>query len=206
MAIWILQICLWSILLGAFYCSIYYWNSYKNSAQRYFPHFLFFTVLIELTATFCSFNLHKKPNIVYNIYLVVSMLFYLTWLTSISKKKALPKIFILVFVCSALVSVFTESVSKDIYGISFITGSLLILFGSFLFFKQLIEGEEAVNFLNNQQFWIMSGLLIFHIGFLPVYLMINYLNMNDYRIAMVIPILNILLYGCFIIGFRCRNK
>ena len=206
MVFWFFETTRWLFLIGSFISSVYYWKNYRNTAQKYFPVLLFVTILLELSATISVYKFGKESFIFYNIYSFVSISFFLYWLGSIQNRKMMLRLSISIFAVSIVASFFTGSIFDSLYGIPLVTGSVLILFSSFLFFKKLLYEEGVVNFLNNQQFWIVAGLLFFWIGFLPVYLLINSLSMKDPLIAMAIPFLNILLYGCFIIGFRCPNK
>lgn len=194
------------VLIAAFSVSVYYWKNYKNSAQKYFPFLLLFATIVEITGTIRLYVFKETSNFLYNIYLIASFTFLLAWFIAILKRKLVPKILLSLFLGATAFSVLTESATGDLYFSMLITGSVFILIGAFLFFKQLLETDAAVYFIKNQQFWIMSGLLVFYIGFLPFYLLVRNLDLHDYRIGLVIPFLNILLYGCFIIGFRCRNK
>jgi peptidoglycan/LPS O-acetylase OafA/YrhL len=194
------------VLIAAFITSVYNRKYYKDTAQKYFPLLLLFATVVEIIAEIRLYTNKHESVLLYNVYLIISFIFFLVWFIAILKRKIVPKILLLIFLGATIFSAFTESITKDLYFSMLITGSVFILIGSFLFFKQLIETDEAVHFIKNQQFWIMSGLLVFYIGFLPFYLLIRNLDLHDYRIGLVIPFLNILLYGCFIIGFRCRNK
>jgi len=194
------------VLIVAFLVSVYYWKDYKNSEQKYFPLLMLFAAIVEVIAIIRLYCGKETSNFLYNIYLISSFIFFLIWFIAILKRKLIPKILLLVFLGATVFSVFTESATKDLYFSMLMTGSVFVLIGAFLFFKQLIETDAVVHFIKNQQFWIMSGLLVFYIGFLPFYLLVRNLDLHDYRIGLVIPFLNVLLYGCFIIGFRCPSK
>ncbi|KAA5533698.1 hypothetical protein F0919_14270 [Taibaiella lutea] len=194
------------VLIIAFLVSVYYWKNYKNSAQKYFPFLMLFATIVEVTGSVRLYYEKETSNFLYNVYLIISFVFLLIWFITILKRKIIPKILLFVFLAATVFSVFTESATGDLYFYMLMTGSVFILAGAFLFFKQLIETDAAVYFIKNQQFWIMSGLLVFYIGFLPFYLLVRNLDLHDYRIGLVIPLLNILLYGCFIIGFKCPSK
>jgi predicted neutral ceramidase superfamily lipid hydrolase len=193
-------------LIAAFLVSVYYWKNYKNSAQKYFPFLMFLATIIEVIANVRLYCGKETSNFLYNVYLIISFVFLLIWFIAILKRKIIPKILLFFFLAATVFSVFTESATEDLYFYVLMTGSVFILVGAFLFFKQLIETDAAVYFIKNQQFWIMSGLLVFYIGFLPFYLLVRNLDLHDYRIGLVIPLLNVLLYGCFIIGFKCPSK
>lgn len=194
------------VLIIAFLVSVYYWKDYKSSAQKYFPLLMFLAAVVEVIAIVRLYGSKQTSNFLYNIYLIASFVFFLIWFITILKRKIIPKILLFVFLGATVFSVFTENPTKDLYFSMLMTGSVFILIGAFLFFKQLIETDAVVYFIKNQQFWIMSGLLVFYIGFLPFYLLVRNLDLHDYRIGLVIPLLNVLLYGCFIIGFRCPSK
>ena len=54
-------------------------------------------------------------------------------------------------------------------------------------------------------FWISIGLLLFHIGSIPIFIAKQFLNYNATHNYILLG-LNIIMYGSFIIGFILSDK
>lgn len=89
---------------------------------------------------------------------------------------------------------------------------ILVLLCCLLLFQMAMR-EEYFQFSKEPMFWISGGLLVFSMGTLVALGMSQFIRMNHitiqninlYRIIM--PVLNVILYSSYIIGFiLCKRK
>jgi len=200
-----LKIALWSVQILALITSIKYWKFYKNTSQRNFLYLLALIVFSEILATYIKEGTQYKNYPIYNLLSVISFLFYLFWLYTISARKKITKAFFILFVLATIISVFTESFMYSIWNISWMTGAVLVLLATTLFYSDLLKDNDILNYKNTQKFWIVTGLLIYHIGYLPMLLFSDYIGSNSMYYRIPIFILNIILYGSFIKSFLCSK-
>jgi xanthine/uracil permease len=151
-----------------------------------------------------SIFIFKTSNYwIFNIFILVSFLFYFYWYYSIIKKKLYKKI---IFIFSIIFGVFTVLnffiLNWDGYHFpSFVFGALITIIGSFLFFSELLKSNQILYIKNKLSFWIAIGLLLFNVGMVP-YMVFSedFESYNFYRLGILIG-LNFILYTCYSLGF-----
>src|SRR5690606_4400253 len=94
---------------------------------------------------------------------------------------------------------------------TYITGGLLIIYCTILFFLENKDRRESTDYMHAALKWISMGLLIFYAGYIPIRASryYNYLfNVNEYvHLRRIHLTLICILYLCFIIGLlRMRRK
>lgn len=197
------RIILWSFQIAAFVVAVISYNKTKHTTQQHFVYYLGFVMLVELFGYLIPQLFHVKSQFVYNIYVIVSFLFYLLWFRRILKhNKAIP-FFIIVFAISVFLAIIYEDFWQSLWKIPLITGTILLLISSVLYYKELLQSNAILDYKKSQTFWIVTGLLIFHIGFLPLLLAQPYIKVSRLPYRMAIMILNILLYGFIIKSYLC---
>lgn len=199
------RILLWSFQVAAFIAAILMWQKYKNTTQRNFLFFLGFVVIIEILGYILPKQFNIKSAYIYNVFTIVSGFFYLFWFWLILKYKRL----ILVFVSVFLIVIFHALLFQDfakLWKTPLIVLTILILISSTVFFSDLLGRKEAVNFKSDQKFWIVTGVLIFYIGYLPIPLLQKYLSISGIYFRLTIMILNIIMYGFLTKSFLCLKK
>ncbi|MGB0427329.1 MAG: hypothetical protein ACPGEC_00200 [Flavobacteriales bacterium] len=87
-----------------------------------------------------------------------------------------------------------------------ITGTFSVLLMVSLLFSEILKDRNAINYLKSQRFWFSTGLLLFYVGFIPVLFFVNQIDAGERYFSIIITLLNVLLYGSFIIGFTCQQK
>lgn len=201
----LLKIVMWTIQLMALISAINYWKSIKNTPHRVFLPLLIVVVIAEPTATLLKEVFSLKNYVVYNTLSVFSFSFYLYWFKRIKIKQWLVKLSWIIFVLAIAVSAITESFLYKIWNIAWFTGAILVLLNSIVFYSELLNKKEVVKYTNLPEFWIVTGLLIYHIGFLPMLLFKDYFDANTLYYRIPILILNLILYGNIIIAFKCKK-
>lgn len=187
--------------------AIRYWKNYRNSTLWIFLPFLIYSFLNELIA-FLLLNMKIEMNVrfMYNIYIIVCFFVYLYWFDSLLKLKywkwILTLIFIGLLVYDGIKSDFMTQLSKT----ALFFQAIIILFFSLFYFIRLLKSNAVIHFQKKPEFWIIMGLLVFYIAFIPLSLVSGKgLNIQlAYGIA--INILNYILYTCYCIGFYVTGK
>ncbi|MEE9349237.1 MAG: hypothetical protein V3U80_04260 [Flavobacteriaceae bacterium] len=199
------SIILWIIQGAACIAAILYYPKYKHSSQRYFVYFLSYVVLNEILGYLVSANGYANWFL-YNIFTIVSFSFYFYWFFAILKEKKMVILLSILFSVSIFYALIYEDFFSAIWSIPLTVGTIIILILATIFYRNLLNKTEVVNFKRSQKFWIVSGLLIFYLGFLPIQLFMFTLSIKGIPIRIMITILNIILYGCYIKSFLCLKK
>jgi len=193
---------LWAIQIGAFIIAILMWKKYKNSTQRNFLYFLTFVIIIEALGYLFPRYFNIKSAYIYNVFTLVSGVFYMLWFRLILKQRQIISAFVFVFLLAVFYSVFSQGFDS-FWKIPLIILTVLILASSTIFFSNLLNKKEVVHFQSDQKFWIVTGVLIFYIGYLPIPLLQKYLDVSGIYFRITIMILNMIMYGFFIKSFLC---
>lgn len=194
------------IQLLACLAAIYKWKSIRKTPLWIFLPFLIYSFLNEVTTTalysFTSINFRY----LYNIYCIVSFFVYLYWFDRILKLKLWKWIVTLVFLGAVVYDVITSDSLKQLIKTALLVQAIILLIFSVIYFVRLLNKEEVVHYQLIPEFWIILGLLVFHIAFVPLFLLtgLGYNIQKAYTIA--INILNYILYSSYILGFYVAGK
>lgn len=191
-----------SVQIAALTAAILNWKLYKNSTERYFLFFLIYVVCNEVA----GYLIGSKNLFLYNIFTIISVSFYLFWFHQILKQKTLIKFLGLVFLSTIVYSVIKEDFWTNLWTFPFIPSSIIIIICSTLFFSTFLNNHKAISYTNSQQFWIVTGLLIFYVGFLPIALTWGMIKPGSYPFRLIMMTLNLLLYGFYIKSFLCLKQ
>jgi hypothetical protein len=117
----------------------------------------------------------------------------------------------IIFFVVALINPFFQSFKLESQLFTYITGGLLIIYCTILFFLENTNRQESTNYKHTALKWISVGLLIFYSGYIPIRASryYNYLyRVNEYvHLRRIHLSLICLLYLCFIIGLlRMRRR
>lgn len=201
-----LKIVLFSTQVTALLASYFKYDLYKNTAQKFYLFFLAYVVINESLSYLLSYHLAIRNLFLYNIFTLVSFTFYFYWFYQILKNKRTILWFGSIFLFAVIVSLFTEDFWNTLWSIPLTVGTVFVTIASVMFYLQLLKQDEVENYLLDLRFWLVTGILVFYLGFLPIQLMLEFISTNllVHRIALLI--LNILMYGSFVIGFLCLKK
>jgi len=194
------------IQLLACLAAIFKWKSIRKTPLWIFLPFLIYSFLNEVTTTalysFTSINFRY----LYNIYCIVSFFVYLYWFDRILKLKLWKWIVTLVFLGAVVYDVITSDSLKQLIKTALLVQAIILLIFSVIYFVRLLNKEEVVHYQLIPEFWIILGLLVFHIAFVPLFLLtgLGYNIQKAYTIA--INILNYILYSSYILGFYVAGK
>ncbi|WP_129364660.1 hypothetical protein [Lutibacter sp. HS1-25] len=86
-----------------------------------------------------------------------------------------------------------------------IIGSLLLVIIILIYFSELLQDDAILNLNQTIFFWIGLAVLLFNIGFIPVFVIAEYIYFGGvFRIITLI--LNLIMMACFITGFIVSKK
>lgn len=193
-----------SLQLIACIFALIYWRKYKQSSLWIFWPFLIYTFLNEIFATYLALNF--KIRILYNLYIIVSFLVYLYWFDKLLKLKFWKWIIMFLFCFVVFYDIQDKGIIKPLLktAVNFETAIVLIL--SVVFFMKLLRKDEVIEYYKLPEFWVVSGLLMFYLGFVPLSLIVGMgYKIEDLYIISII-FLNFLLYCGYIIGFYVSGK
>lgn len=192
-------------LIAVIFATVHF-KKYAASNERYFLYFLWFTFLIDVTGTILNhFSIDNK--LVYEVFTIGSFLFYFYWFNTILKNKtfkSIAKFSAIMFLGVTLIAYILPSYGGQ--GYAFVTGAICILLLTFLHLFQLLRGDEILVVKYKLSFWITTALLLFYVGIIPLILLSQYLNVEGASRTVIFISLNIILYGCYIIGFIWTKK
>ncbi|PCH77603.1 MAG: hypothetical protein COB98_02920 [Flavobacteriaceae bacterium] len=187
--------------------AIVQWKNYKDTTERYFVFFLLYVLLTEFSGYIIPHLYQRKSQFVYNLFITISYSFYLHWFASFLKRPKLILLLSLVFLGAIISSLVYENFFIHLWGYAFRTGAVIFLFCATLYYSDLLKQDAVINYLTSRKFWIISGLLIFHIGFLPLEMLQRQkgiVSTLNYRLALTF--LNIILYGFITFGFYAGSR
>jgi hypothetical protein len=189
---------------------------YSNSTPEYpslkwWPPFLFLTLLVELAASFLYLD-SKNNTFVYNFFILVEFTFYMINLSFFVRNPRAKKIIRLTIIPFTLFTVFNYLFLQGIMKFNSITysvGSLFIVSFSIYYFFELFRSPKSVKLRTDPAFWICIGLLFFYVVLFPFYALANF-SIQFPRFLMknfqdIISILNCFLYTLYTIAFLCKR-
>ncbi|UMB59534.1 hypothetical protein MHL31_10635 [Lutibacter sp. A80] len=86
-----------------------------------------------------------------------------------------------------------------------VVGSILIVISVLTYYSELLQSDEILYIKKSMFFWISLGVLLFNIGFIPVYIIAEFISFGGvYNIVALF--LNLLMVSCFLTGFILSEK
>ena len=186
------------------------WN-YKKLVlprEKYFLLLLWFTFLVELTHLLLKDIFAIESSLGHALYSIISFLFYFYWYYHVFEGR-FSKIITLTFTIAFLVMTGLAYLFPDEMGgkgYAFVTGAISLLVLTFFHFYQLLKSDEVLVVKYKLSFWVSTALLLFYMGILPLILLAEYLDVKGASYTIILICLNLILYGCYIIGFIWTKK
>lgn len=191
----------------ALFFAIKNWKFYKDGKHRYYLHFMVYVIITEIVAYTITFFKQYDNDFVYNIFTIVSCSFYFFWYYKLLiSKRILIYLLSFSFIVVYIISIIEGNFFKEILEYPFLIGALSIVLLTSLMFVKIIKDKESINYKKSQKFWFATGLLIFYVGYLPIPFFLNDLDAYSILYGFLLMVLNILLYGCFIIAFNVKSE
>jgi hypothetical protein len=206
----------------AFIFSVNFHLKSRSKSSFYLSVFLGFIVIIEIIGSYTVFIEHidglqrirgtvwEKNYWLYNIQLIISALFYITYfkfhLTSKIFKVVLNILLIVFLVGSILYLIFSGTYFTSFSPFTLIMGTLLIIISISMYYLELLQSDLILNVTRSVPFYISIGALIFHLCTPPLFLYSMYFSMSTnpefvptYKV--IIFGSNFIMYTVYILGF-----
>jgi hypothetical protein len=194
--------------IGAFF----YLKKEKEQHWYAFVWFMLFITLLELAGWAMRYLLTMNNHWLYNIHMVVEVFFVAWILHRFFKSMVDSKPWILTGLVVFVISYTIESIARGFVKYNEFTASLtavLFVIAAGCYFYCLLKSEEYVELLRHPPFWIITGIFLFYFGSTAANIFFEELKQLNlvYHIPLryfIFPVLNAMLYGCWIYGFRCK--
>lgn len=183
-------------------------SKYRKSTEKWFLFFLIYTMVTELIGIYKAYYLKIYDLTVYHIFIIVSFLFYFFWYQKILEKtmqKNIVRGLSALFFIYGLYNLVTLSWDQYHYK-TFILGAIINILASIFFFAQLLNDKKEIEVAHNLKFWIATGLLLFNVGMVPFMLFSEEFNAKSGTRTIILVTLNLILYGCYSLGFILCKK
>ena len=149
--------------------------------------------------TFPLFNTWNLTNHFFYLF------FFLHLLNNKFKQNIIKFIIISYAIFTILVITFYYSfVNKFLY-LNTVIGSILIVIAVLIYYSELLQSDEILSQQRSMFFWRSLGVLLFNIGFIPVYIIAEFIAFGGI-FNIIALFLNLLMVGCFITGFILCEK
>lgn len=199
--------------------SVFTYKKYFDTLLKYFPIIIAYTFFTELLGSIIAHNNNfqlvfgydqtNHRNVIYNIYHLCFFLFffYVYWksITNENHKKIIKYgsfTFILIYVLNS----FIQNPILDSLVYVYIFGLVLLIFCTIVYFKKVFK-EYNIDLLKySLLFWVSSGLLLFHITYLPLKILKEfsydlYAPFKQFHLIMIV-----VMYLLFSIGFIMSKR
>ena len=155
---------------------ILYWYKLKQSLPlKLFMWFLVYSLITEIVGTYFAFYAKINTALIYNTWNLISYLFYSYLFLVIIKNKTKRKVIFyltLTYLIYELVNtLFYQNYLTDVYAYSTILIKIFLVITILMYFLELLKSDLILNVKESMFFWISLGVLIYSIGFIPVFVL-----------------------------------
>ena len=181
------------------------YSKIRNSFYlKLFLIFIGYSLLTEILGFVLGFLFGINTFPIYNTWNIVNHFFYLFFFLGLLKnsfKRNIVKIITVIYAVFTFINIaFLSDYINKTLSVNIIIGSTLIVIAIMIYFSELLQSDAILYLKKSLFFWISLGVLLFNIGFIPVFVIAEYISFNGvFRIITLL--LNLLMSGCFITGF-----
>lgn len=199
------------VLFACFLVSLTIFKKLKPE-HRYlllFPPFLFITIVVELIASYMSFE--GIPNAyVYSFFTLFEICFYLYMISRMVRQKIAKQVFrwgIPLYAVLSVTNILFIQGTDTFQTVTYALGCLLVVSSCIYYFFELFRLPKSADLRVVPAFWICTALLFFYCCGFPLFGLINFwfeiskVVVDNFET--IINILNAFLYSFFMIGFLC---
>lgn len=167
--------------LIAISCSEFFgaWLRDTGRTNYYYSLYKYFVLILEfITPVF----IYLRSGLLSKKWLgTIAAIFFLAWLAEV---------------------IFLTNSKLPFTSFSYSVGNILLSIIIFMYFRQLISGNQLLAFKRDPYFWYATGLLIFYLGSFPFYLLFNTLAIKFYKdiylpYNLIVIFLNLTMYTLF---------
>lgn len=209
------------VYLIAWLIAVARYKSYFDTPLKLYPVFIMYTFLTEVLGYFIKFNEEFQffsderydwhNVIIYNIYSVVTFLFfyYIYWkVLKIKNNKALVQYGTIAAMLSYVISMFFQNPFHTNLYYADLAASIVLLVAIGLYFAEKKKEDNPYPQKYNLMFWTSIGLAVFHV-FFPFIFIIGYkaqFMYVQYNLHQFLMLLIIFMYGTFIMGVLIHKR
>jgi len=176
---------------------------------KLFLIFIAYSLLTEISAFIIGVLLRINTFPIFNTWNLVNHFFYLFFFLHLLQNSLKRKIVIFIIgiyaVFTAVVIAFYVDFLSKFLSINSVIGSILIVISIMIYFSELLQSDEILNLKKSIYFWISLGVLLFNIGFIPVYIIAEFIVFGGV-FKIITFLLNLLMISCFVTGFIVSKK
>jgi len=189
---------------------VFYYSKIKDSIPlKLFMVFLIYSFFTEVAGTYFAFYIKTNTAVIYNSWNVVNYLF-LTYFFASQLESNLKRNIVLGFGISYLAlfilnSFFLKNYLAQVFVYNIVIGKILIVIWVLMYFSELLKGDRFFKVVKSMYFWITTGVFIYAVGFIPVFLVAEYISFGSIFRKITFG-LNIVMSVCFITGFIMSEK
>jgi hypothetical protein len=191
----------------------WYHKPFSELRLRYLAYFCLILTCCELLGIIFmkSEKLYLLHKYLFSWFVIpFEFLFYFWFFFQLNKDKRFFQISILLYLGVWLFEMNFIKENTVFFNLSFLVGNILLLFSVLRFFYEFSLSDKILNFYNQADFWIALGILIFWLGSLPYYVLLNYLWKNFYDITVsycwLVTTLILVMYSFMAYGLVCSKK
>jgi len=209
--IYILPFSINAIELITIFIGAYNYKKYKDTFLKYFLWFLGYGIFTEIFGALFYKFFNFSNFIVFNIYALVQFLFFL-WLFykyfKTKKYRILTKITgNLIIICFIINTLYFQNIFTSYQSYFFLIGGIFLLICAILFFIEILNSEAILKVKHLPIFWVAVGIMLFQLGFIPVFIATKYINYsNGLTYGYILLILNFITSLCYSLGFIWSKK
>jgi hypothetical protein len=187
------------------------WKKIKFTYWKWFPIYLAIIAFTELLCEFYIQHIDQRLHADIFFYFAIPMQFlFFFWLLNqyenVKGKNKLALVSATIYLISLLTDqLYFRNASYWFFSFSYTIGNILLLILILRLLYKLIRSDEIITFKENMMFWVGTGIMIFYLGSLPYYGMLNTLStvfgpaINIYWYIQII--LNCIMYFLFTMSF-----
>ncbi|HSI68928.1 MAG TPA: hypothetical protein VK941_01760 [Gillisia sp.] len=204
----------------------YYKNNPGNKAAGMFAYFLLLTYFVEAIGLFPAMiywnkSLHflqdgffYKNFWLYNPYLIVSFVVYLTFFRKNIRNKRVNRVMklsvIAYTIASIMVLLFTDVYLNTTSTFTYVTGSILLLGFIFYYYFEILLSYRILNIKRDISFYISIGAVVYFLTTTPIFIYFVYFTNKSpdfVRLSsMVMIAMNIFMYTTYTLSFMLLAK
>lgn len=197
--------------IAAFLASIAAWKVVRTSRyMRLFPLLLLVIIVAEGYETFFRPASQVSNAFLYNVQVPLQTLLYLSILYYATENKRY-RIYLLIsavaYVAFCIVTSLFLTQAGRFNVLAYCIGSILVIIGIIIKFYDMLRSPAEFNFLKKPFFYMLFAFLLFNVGTLPYFTMINWMaylkpeKSSMQILSNVMSILNYILYTTYTIAF-----
>ena len=200
------------LTLTATVVGLFYYKKLPNNKAKSLLALIFISFVTEIIGRFFFSWFGLKNYIIFNLYILISFSSYIVLLGALLKKifnKRISNFLLLLINVSFIINmIYLQDVFAEMLIYFYTIGTTSVLILSSLYFVELFNSNRVSHYKKSIYFWYILGILLFYIPFLPFLVASKMFLFKDLgpMFSVVLFVLNLLMYGSFIIGFIWSQK